>query len=139
MLKWDGWYHIWAVSWDRMVPRAFRPNGSQCAQPGFARRKPCLDGTLYTVPGRHCTNPLQNDPSSAQSSAVSAGQFGTLLHFVWVGFMRGGRRREAEPRTFRFLQARGNNVCILGTMEAVFGRYGSKNADIAIRACRIAS
>ena len=61
---------------------------TQCARPGFVHWRPCLGGglytgvlgvvdfvhceprskgTLYTGTGRHCTNPLRNDPSSAQS------------------------------------------------------------------------
>ena len=34
---------------------------------GFVHCGPRLGGTLYTGAGSHCTNPLQNDPSSAQS------------------------------------------------------------------------
>ena len=65
-----------------------RPNSPRCARPdfehcgpcsdgglhtgvlgagGFVHWRPCLDGGLYTGRGRHCTNPLQNAPPSAQS------------------------------------------------------------------------
>ena len=61
---------------------------TQCALPGFVHWRACLrgglytglldavdfvhyghrpKGTLYTGAARHCTNPLRNDPSSAQS------------------------------------------------------------------------
>ena len=33
----------------------------------FVHWRPRSKGTLHTEAGRHCTNPLQNDPSSAQS------------------------------------------------------------------------
>ena len=46
-------------------PPAKRP--LQCAKPGFVHCGPRLEGTLYTGTCRHCTNPLQNGPSSAQS------------------------------------------------------------------------
>ena len=47
------------------------------------------------------------------------------------------RRRAAEPRTFPFLQARGNNACRNGTIRAYFGWYGSENAGTSTCACRI--
>ena len=73
-------------------PPAERP--LQCAKSGFVHWHPCSDGGLhtgalsavgfvhwsprperglYTGVGRHCTNPLRNDPPSAQSPAPFSG------------------------------------------------------------------
>ena len=43
-----------------------------------------------------------------------------------------GRRREARRRTFPGVQEQGDNICSIGTMRAVSGRYGSGSADTEI-------
>ena len=78
----------------------------------FAHCGPCLSETLYTGARRHCTNPLQNKPSSAQSptlytaspvrvglctQAIRDGRLCTLRALFRRDFVRWGRPALYKP------------------------------------------